>query len=161
MIRKPFVNVPWTTPPVMQTIAHGAPDYFSIRSDIFLFPASESDDLQLEPTLGDFSDDTALLGLNPEERLEWIETLKERIQRLETQKQTDERDLQFATALDTMGRLQRISGNYSAALAPLKCALAIHEYVLGSEHPDTARSLNNLAGLYHSQGDYERALPLF
>jgi tetratricopeptide (TPR) repeat protein len=40
-------------------------------------------------------------------------------------------------------------------------ALAICEQVLGPNHPDTARSLNNLAFLYQSQGDYEHAKPLY
>src|SRR5258708_1212199 len=33
--------------------------------------------------------------------------------------------------------------------------------MLGADHPDTAQSLNNLAGLYHTQGKYEQAEPLF
>jgi Tfp pilus assembly protein PilF len=33
--------------------------------------------------------------------------------------------------------------------------------VLGSEHPDIAQSLNNLAGLYRKQGKDEQAEPLF
>jgi tetratricopeptide (TPR) repeat protein len=40
-------------------------------------------------------------------------------------------------------------------------ALAPRERVLGADHPDTALSLNNLAGLYQAQGAYERALPLY
>jgi len=32
---------------------------------------------------------------------------------------------------------------------------------LGPNHPDTATSLNNLAELYHSQGKYEQAEPLY
>jgi tetratricopeptide (TPR) repeat protein len=32
---------------------------------------------------------------------------------------------------------------------------------LGPEHPDVATTLNNLAGLYESMGDYEKALPLY
>jgi len=40
-------------------------------------------------------------------------------------------------------------------------ALAIHERVLGPEHPDTAQSLNNLAILYHNQGKDEQAEPLY
>src|SRR5205807_1216345 len=38
--------------------------------------------------------------------------------------------------------------------------LKIHEQQLGPEHPDTANSLNNLAGLYNNQGKYEQAEPL-
>ncbi|MEQ9367640.1 MAG: tetratricopeptide repeat protein, partial [Coleofasciculus chthonoplastes F3-SA18-01] len=33
--------------------------------------------------------------------------------------------------------------------------------LLGDEHPDVASSLNNLAGLYDSQGRYDKAEPLF
>jgi len=39
--------------------------------------------------------------------------------------------------------------------------LAIREKVLGPEHPYTALSLNNLARLYHAQGNYCEALPLY
>jgi tetratricopeptide (TPR) repeat protein len=39
--------------------------------------------------------------------------------------------------------------------------LALHERVLGAEHPLTAQSLNNLAELYRAQGAFERALPLY
>ncbi len=40
-------------------------------------------------------------------------------------------------------------------------ALAIWEKALGPDHPDVAASLNNLASLYHAQGAYERAKPLY
>ncbi|TYT71705.1 tetratricopeptide repeat protein, partial [Microcystis aeruginosa] len=33
--------------------------------------------------------------------------------------------------------------------------------LLGDNHPDVATSLNNLAGLYRSQGKYTEAEPLF
>jgi hypothetical protein len=40
-------------------------------------------------------------------------------------------------------------GNYTAAEPLYKEALAIRKKVLGENHPDYARSLNNLASLYH------------
>jgi tetratricopeptide (TPR) repeat protein len=33
--------------------------------------------------------------------------------------------------------------------------------VLGPEHPDVATTLNNLAALYESMGNYTEALPLY
>ena len=39
-------------------------------------------------------------------------------------------------------------------------ALAIDEKVLGPDHASTATSLNNLAGLYDTQGKYDLAEPL-
>ena len=35
------------------------------------------------------------------------------------------------------------------------------ERVLGPEHPDTAQTLGNLALLYHDQGKFELAVPLY
>ncbi len=40
-------------------------------------------------------------------------------------------------------------------------ALAIRKKALGPEHPDVATSLNNLAALYASQGQYAKAEPLY
>jgi tetratricopeptide (TPR) repeat protein len=37
----------------------------------------------------------------------------------------------------------------------------MYKRLLGEEHPDVAMSLNNLAGLYRSQGKYEEAEPLY
>ncbi len=42
----------------------------------------------------------------------------------------------------------------------LQRALAIREAALGAEHPDTATSLNNLAGLYQDLGRPGEAEPL-
>ncbi|MCZ6661119.1 MAG: tetratricopeptide repeat protein, partial [bacterium] len=42
-----------------------------------------------------------------------------------------------------------------------KRALAINEKTLGTDHPDVALSLNNLALLYFAQGQYAQAEPLY
>ncbi|MGB6301921.1 MAG: tetratricopeptide repeat protein, partial [Rivularia sp. (in: cyanobacteria)] len=50
---------------------------------------------------------------------------------------------------------------YREAIPLAERALAIREKVLGEEHPDVAQSLNNLALLYYSQGNYSKAEPLY
>jgi tetratricopeptide (TPR) repeat protein len=50
---------------------------------------------------------------------------------------------------------------YAESVALFKRSLAIRERVLGSEHPEVAMSLSNLAALYDHQGRYEEAEPLF
>jgi tetratricopeptide (TPR) repeat protein len=40
-------------------------------------------------------------------------------------------------------------------------AMEITKNVLGENHPDYATSLNNLAELYHTMGDYSKAEPLY
>jgi len=52
-------------------------------------------------------------------------------------------------------------GKSEAALEPARRALEIRKQVLGERHPDYATSLNNLAVLYRSMGDYAKAEPLF
>jgi tetratricopeptide (TPR) repeat protein len=52
-------------------------------------------------------------------------------------------------------------GDYREAEPLHERALEISERQLGDEHPDTAKSLNNLALLYTSQGKYAEAEPLY
>ena len=59
----------------------------------------------------------------------------------------------------TWGRI--IQGRLSEAEPLYLRALAIREEQLGSDHPATARSLNNLATLYKDQNKYTEAEPLY
>ncbi len=52
-------------------------------------------------------------------------------------------------------------GKYKEADAIAEKALALAERVLGREHPDTLRSVSNLATLYCAQGRYGEAEPLY
>ena len=58
------------------------------------------------------------------------------------------------------GRYLQARARYAEAEPLLERALAIYEQQLGPEHPSTATSLNNLAGLYRLQGKYPEAEPL-
>jgi tetratricopeptide (TPR) repeat protein len=60
----------------------------------------------------------------------------------------------------TLGNALYLLGDYAGAQPPYERALALHERLLGPEHPDTATSLNNLAMLYRVQGCYAAAEPL-
>jgi CHAT domain-containing protein/Tfp pilus assembly protein PilF len=52
-------------------------------------------------------------------------------------------------------------GKYNEALPLAKRALAIDKKALGSNHPDVATDLNDLAVLYFHKGDYAKAKPLY
>jgi tetratricopeptide (TPR) repeat protein len=58
------------------------------------------------------------------------------------------------------GRFYDSQGLYFAALPWYEMCLETAEQRLGANHPDTASSLNNLAYLYSSIGNYPAALPL-
>jgi tetratricopeptide (TPR) repeat protein len=57
--------------------------------------------------------------------------------------------------------LYRFTRRYAKAEPLFVRSLAIREEQLGANHPDTAASLNNLAGLYESTGRYKEAEPLY
>ncbi len=52
-------------------------------------------------------------------------------------------------------------GDYAKAEPLYQGALKIREKVFGPEHPETAKSLNNLAAHYDETGDYAKAEPLY
>ena len=52
-------------------------------------------------------------------------------------------------------------GKYAEATPLALEALKIRRETLGNKHPDTANSINNLAGLYSGQAQYAKAEPLY
>ncbi len=68
--------------------------------------------------------------------------------------------LECAQLLDRTATYLQDSAQYAEAELFYKRALAIKENNLGLEHPDTAFTLSNLAGLYRDQARYMEAEPL-
>ena len=57
-----------------------------------------------------------------------------------------------------MGMVYHSQGKYDEAVQYYGKALDIQEKVLVEEHPDTAMTYNNLAGVYQCQENYDEAL---
>ena len=53
------------------------------------------------------------------------------------------------------------AGNYDRAVVVAQKALQVAEQNVGPDHPDVATSLNNLAFLHQTRGDYDAAEPLY
>ncbi|WP_164928885.1 CHAT domain-containing tetratricopeptide repeat protein [Gloeobacter violaceus] len=70
-------------------------------------------------------------------------------------------ELAEAARLDEQGVQLREAGRYKEAQPLAEQALATREKALGPEHPEVAKSLNNLALLYTERGEYAEAEPLF
>jgi len=62
--------------------------------------------------------------------------------------------------LDRVGRYLEVRSEFRLARPLFERALAIREQVLGSDHPDTAESLNDLGNLLREQGELDAARPL-
>lgn len=73
----------------------------------------------------------------------------------------ERRDAQAAALAGLIGLNLMDSARYADADPWLVVALEIRRKVLGSDHPVTSQSMNNLALLYRIQGDYARAIPLY
>jgi CHAT domain-containing protein len=65
-----------------------------------------------------------------------------------------------ALGLDGQARALYQKGQVAEAAALLKQALSIRKEVPGEKHPEYARSLHDLAYMYHSMGEHRAALPL-
>lgn len=66
-----------------------------------------------------------------------------------------------AEVLNKHGTAAYQKGDVKGALESFKEALGLLERKLGTDHPDVATALNNLALIYYTQGDYESAEPLY
>ena len=68
-------------------------------------------------------------------------------------------DEHAASLCNTLAYHLYMIGDYIGARPYFERALAINEQVLGTQHPETARSLNNLGGLLRAMGDLAGAQP--
>jgi tetratricopeptide (TPR) repeat protein len=69
--------------------------------------------------------------------------------------------LKLAHLFNQTGYFLDDQGRYTEVEPLYERALSICEQQLGADHPQTATSLNNLAGLYESMGRYAEAEPLY
>ena len=72
-----------------------------------------------------------------------------------------EETVMMASVLHRLGYGYNEMGDYDKALDYFGKALEIRESKLGKDHPDTATTYNNIAGVYWAKGDYDKALEFF
>lgn len=51
-----------------------------------------------------------------------------------------------------------LGGEFDKAMELYQKALVIQERLFGTDHPNTASSYNNIAKVYHAQGELDKAL---
>jgi len=85
-----------------------------------------------------------------------------RVRAEECQEHYGEASEQSLNALSDLATLLRdVTCAFAEARKVLEHVLAIRQKVLGPDHPDTAKSLDDLAKLIYALGEYETARPLF
>jgi tetratricopeptide (TPR) repeat protein len=73
----------------------------------------------------------------------------------------EEEPLLTAQILSNLGVLHLFLAHYPQAERSLKRALHLREQLLEPTHPELAQNLNDLAGVYHNQGQLTEAEPLY
>ena len=111
------------------------------------------DQLYSSRSEGEVSDVKFFLGKSLYQKGKYREAV-DRLQEVELKRDGD------PDVLGWLGLALQNAARYAEAVPLYQRSLAIREKALGPEHPDTAQSLNNLAGLYYSQGKYAEAEPL-
>jgi tetratricopeptide (TPR) repeat protein len=66
-----------------------------------------------------------------------------------------------AAALDNLGVLYQLGGDFVQAELHFKLSISVLEKARGPKHPELVTPLHNLAWLYYNNGDYVRPQPLF
>jgi serine/threonine protein kinase len=105
-------------------------------------------------------------GLDPKAQYETVgdlrhalaDTLKGAVEQLQGSSIGD--PLVVAAMQDTLGQSLLALGDHPSAITLFERALATRTAKLGSEHPDTLGSMNNLAAAYQAAGRLEEALAL-
>jgi len=149
-----FPIVIWLTPAIATSLAQQAPDFWSWRGGVFEFSQSISASIQGLPANHTLS--------NQEE---YTQRTIIKADPTDLQKQIDELLSQdpdsplLASLYFSLGDAYKENIQYNQAEFAYRKALDLYEQ-LGADHPDVAASLNNLAGLYYSQGNYSEAAPL-
>jgi tetratricopeptide (TPR) repeat protein len=181
----------WGANHVLRAIQHGAPDFFSGASGIYLFPAEttsaneefNSTSTNLEGAalwtrrLAELRDRlSAIPEGDVEERtpiLNGIVVLLNRLGRYEEAEPiADEASRRSLAVLgkdhpDTLSSANNLAdlygttGRYAEAESLYSRTLETRQRVLGEDHPDTLSSANNLAYLYEAVGRYPEAESLF
>jgi tetratricopeptide (TPR) repeat protein len=149
----PCPLVLWLPQHLLVAIAHGAPDFCSVRSGLYSFAATPQAREWVTEVLTS-PDHTAMAGLAYDEKFERIAALTEMLGEFESLPPELRDPLAEARLLNSLAALHQVLGNYAVALPLYQRSLRIREDILGPEHPDTATSLNNLAWLHQDQGQY-------
>ncbi|MBD2346757.1 tetratricopeptide repeat protein [Anabaena subtropica] len=165
----PFAIVLWVTNQILGDLLKKAPDFWSWRNGVFRFVSRRKNTIsgrELEPIRFVFSDNEFSSFDDDNDYLLPIEDLQRFIQDIEHR---GIKDATLATLYFTLGDIYRKRLNRG------ECQDYKQEQELGIEYlskavelqqqlgleKDLATSLNNLAGLYYSQGSYDQAEPLF
>jgi len=159
----PHPVVLWLPEFALQQIADGAPDVWAWRSGVFEFAIQREEADRLWDQIQDGGSVDEYARLMPAERQARIETLEALYHDYTDSDGADEpeRTSIRANVADRLGRLYREKPDLDTAREWSKLALMLSERALGPEHPQTLTSVNNLAYLLKTTGDYAAAEPLY
>jgi len=149
----------WVPSHVLRSIAHGAPDFCSVRSGIYAFEATAEERDQIR-TITIEADLAAIAGLPHEEKLERVTTLEDLLKQHESLPE-EKRDPQVEERLlQSCADFYYVLARYDVAEPLLRRLLEMAEASHGPDHPEVGVRLNNLAQLLKTTNRLAEAEPL-
>lgn len=94
-----------------------------------------------------------------EERISQVECIYQ--QAYDMAQEVDYEETKYADLISKYAQFLRDYAKYDKALTFEEELLGIRKKMFGEQHPDTAKSFNNIGELYHYKADYARALEYY
>jgi tetratricopeptide (TPR) repeat protein len=165
----PYPIILWVTNQLLANLSKKAPDFWSWRKDVFRFTSKQTSSVARSeiPFIFSALEKFELLDQEKEDgELLPLEDLKTLIQKIEEQRPEDPL---LGTLYDQMGKIyggraeRGESSDYQSEIAQAieYFHKAANLYKTFGDEADLASSLSDLASLYKSQGQYEKAEPLY
>lgn len=145
----------WIPEYVLTAIAHGAPDFFSIRSGVYSFAVVSDESMGFAQTLSAGKNWQAI-SLPLAEKRDRVAAIEQLLAEYKAMP-SDRRDRRMELRLiDRLGILLRAWGDYSEALSQIQRGHKLAEEI--GDREGIALFLHHLGVLYLDRGEYEQAL---
>ena len=145
---------------VLQAIINGAPDFFSVRSGVYMFPLTPDQRKARAGQSGEIGQDK-ILALSPITRNDKIAEMEHLLSELRSLDEGQREPKTEAILLNQLGVAYSSLGKYSEAKSFFSEALQILREILRVLSPELAIVLANLAVLCCEEKDYKHAETLF
>ena len=145
---------------VLQAIINGAPDFFSVRSGVYVFPMSPEERRTRAISLSK-TGHMELLGLSSDERNDHIAETEHLLAEVRSVEESERNVSDEAALLNNLGVAYLSLSRLKEACPFLIDSLAINRRICASNAPSLAISIVNLAGLRLKEENYSEAERLF
>jgi len=158
LIPRPLVL--WFPPYVLKPMLDAAPDFFSVRSGVYVFSLTPKERQEIAKS-ADFAGKSEFLGFSDDERSRRVVEMERLLSEFRSLPVRERSFIDEARILSQLGNVYTSLGDYTQGESLLVEALEVLRRRLPEHHLDISAALNNLASLYKEVGRYDEAQSLY